>query len=232
MPTIINKAEVRKQVRDASDTMVKGGGDTAAASRKAALEASDGATGEAVRRTMEATSHKVDQKSAETAEQRLQKGAEALRNAEVQRNSATRSTEAVGNAAAETRQAAGQAVEQLGQVSAMQARAFQEVTGRTQQSLGTMMQAGIKLSGGFQSVMREWADYTRNAIQCNVDGMNGIMRARTLPDLMAAQSKLLNAEVQLMLTSSARISQETARVARDAAQSIGERAQQRDHRDS
>ena len=110
----------------------------------------------------------------------------------------------------------------------MQDKAFKDLTGRTQQNLGVMMQTGIKLADGYQSIMREWADYTRNAMQCNIDGMNSIMRARSPQDFMAAQSDLLNAEVQVMLNSSVKISEATARVARDAAQSIGEQTQQRD----
>ena len=54
------------------------------------------------------------------------------------------------------------------------------------------------------------------------------MRARSPQDFMAAQSNLLNAEVHLMLSSRARIAEATARVARDAAQSIGNQTQQRD----
>jgi hypothetical protein len=226
MPTIVNKAEVRKEVREAGDTMVKAIDNAAAASRKTAFDASDAPRGENVRsaenvrRVMEATSRNVGQKNAETAEQRLQKGADALR------NTAARSTEAVVGAVAdatrqETKQATNRVVEQLGQMSAQQEKATKELTGRTQQNLSTMMQANIKLVGGFQSVMREWADYTRNAVQCNIDGVNSIMRARTLQDLMAAQSNLLNAEMHLMLTSSAKISQATAHVAKDVAQSIG-----------
>jgi hypothetical protein len=230
MPTVINKAEVRKEVRDAGDTMVKASSNVAAASRKTAFDASDQPRGETVRRVMEATSRNVDQKNAETAEQRLQKGADALR------DTAARSTEAVGDVAdamhQATKQATGRAAEQFGQMSALQAKATNELTGRTQQNLGTMMQANIKLVGGFQSVMREWADYTRNAVQCNVNGMNTIMRARTLQDFMAAQSNLLNAEMQLMLTSSAKISQATAAVAKDVAQSIGNPAQQRNRQNS
>ena len=109
----------------------------------------------------------------------------------------------------------------------MQDKASKELAGRTQQNLGVMMQTGVKLAEGYQSIMREWADYTRNAMQCNIDGMNSIMRARTPQDLMAAQSELLNAEVRVMLNSGVKISEATLRVARDAAQSIGERTRQR-----
>jgi hypothetical protein len=53
------------------------------------------------------------------------------------------------------------------------------------------------------------------------------MRARTPQDLMAAQSELLNAELRVMLDSGVKISEATLRVARDAAQGIGERTRQR-----
>jgi hypothetical protein len=142
-----------------------------------------------------------------------------------------RPTEKAGNVADATRQMtgqmAGQVVEQLGQMSAMQDKASKELAGRTQQNLGVMIQTGIKLSDGYQSIMREWADYIRNAMQCNIDGINSIMRARTPQDLMAVQSELLNAEVRVMLNSGVKISEVTLRVARDAAQSIGERTRQR-----
>jgi hypothetical protein len=103
-----------------------------------------------------------------------------------------------------------------------------EASDRTLRKLEAMMQTGVKLAGGFQSVMREWTDYTRDAMRCNIEGMTGIMSARTMSDLMAAQSDLLNAEVLLMLNSGARISEATARAVKDAGQTIGERTQQWD----
>ena len=221
MSMIINKADARKTVRDASAEMAKSGGDVAPVARKTAHDASQ-PSGEAVRKVVEATSRNGMQKNAEVAEQNLQKAAESLR------GTIARSTESAGNVADVTRQLSGRAVEQLGQVSALQEKAFKDVTGRTQQNLGIMMQTGIKLAGGYQSIMREWADYTRNAVQCHIDGLNSIMRARSPQDFMAAQSNLLNAEVHLMLSSRARIAEATARVARDAAQSIGDQTQQRD----
>jgi len=216
MSMIIDKADARKTVRDASAAMAKSGGDVAPVARKTAHDASQ-PSGAAVRKVVEATSRDGIRKNAEAAEQNLQKAAEDLR------GTIGRSAESAGNVADVTRQVSGRVVEQLDQVSARQEKAVKDVTGRTQQNLGVMMQTGIKLAGGYQSIMREWADYTRNAVQCNVDGINSILRARTLQDLMAAQSDLLNAEVQVMLTSSVRISEATARVAKDVAQSIGER---------
>jgi hypothetical protein len=224
MSAIINKADVRKTVRDASADVAKSGGDVAAVSRKTAHDASQ-SSGETVRKVVEATSRDVTRKSAEAAEQNLHKAADELR------GTMGRPTEKAGNVADATRQmteqVAGQAAEQLGQMSAMQDKASKDLAGRTQQNLGVMMQAGNKLAEGYQSIMREWADYTRKAMQCNIDGMNSIMRARTPQDLMAAQSELLNAELRVMLNSGVKISEATLRVARDAAESIGERTRQR-----
>jgi hypothetical protein len=216
MSAIINKADAQKTVRDAGADVAKSGGDVAAVSRKAAHDASQ-SSGETVRKVVEATSRDVIRKNAEAAEHNLQKAADDMR------GMMERSVEKAGNAADATRQVAGQAVEQLGQMSAMQDKASKELAGRTQRNLGVMMQTGTKLAEGYQSIMREWAEYTRNAMQCNIDGMNSIMRARTPQDLMAAQRELLNAEVRIMLTSGVRISEATIRVAKDAVQSIGER---------
>ena len=105
-------------------------------------------------------------------------------------------------------------------------RRLKELASRTQQNLGAMIQTGIKLADGFQAIMREWAAYTRDAMQCNIDGMNRIMRARTPQDLRTAQRELMNAEVQVMLNSGVRISEATLRVASDAVQSIGGRTTQ------
>jgi hypothetical protein len=221
MSMIVNKADVRKTVRDASADMTKSGGDVAPVARKTAHDASQ-PSGEAVRKVVEATSRNGMQKNAEVAEQNLQKAAENLR------GTIARSTESAGNFADVTHQVSERAVEQLGQVSALQEKAFKDVTGGTRQNLGVMMQTGIKLAGGYQSIMREWADYTRNAVQCHIDGLNSIMRARSPQDFMTAQSNLLNAEVHLMLSSSVKIAEATARVARDAAQSMGDQTQQRD----
>ena len=78
MSMIINKADARKTVRDASADMAKSGGDVAPVARKTAHDASQ-PSGEAVRKVVEATSRDGIRKNAEAAEQNLQKAAEDLR---------------------------------------------------------------------------------------------------------------------------------------------------------
>jgi cell division septum initiation protein DivIVA len=213
MSAIINRADGRKTVRDASDDRAKTGTNGAAAPRKTAHDASE-ARGEAVRKDIAATSGAVIWKNAKAAEQTLQKATEDLR------DTVERSAETVSDVVGASREMSQRADEQLDQMSALRDKAAQELASRTP---GAMIQTGVKLADGFQAIMREWADYTRDAMQCNIDGLNSIMRARTPQDLMTAQRELMNAEVRVMLNSGVRISEATLRVASDAVQSIGGR---------
>jgi len=222
MPAIINKTDARKAVQDASNAIAKAAANGAAAGRKTAHDASE-TSGEIVRKDMAAPSRDVTRNIAEAAEYNLQKAAADLR------GTMERSAETVGDVAGTARQVSGQSVEQLGQLSAMQDRAVKEIAGRTQQNLDVMIQTGIKLAAGFQAVMRAWADYTLNATQCNIDGMNTILRTRTLQDLMTAQNNLLSAEMRVMLDGSVRITEATSNIAQEVARSIGKQMmQQRD----
>jgi hypothetical protein len=216
MSAIINRADGRKTVRDASDDLAKTGTKSAAAGRKTAHDASE-ARGETVRKDIAATNHDVTRKNAEGAEQTLQNTTEDLR------DTMERSAETVSDVVGASREMSQRADEQLDQMSSLRDKAAQELAGRTQQNLGAMIQTGAKLADGFQAIMREWASYTRDAMQCNIDGLNSIMRARTPQDLMTAQRELINAEVQVMLNSGVRISEATLQVASDAVQSIAGR---------
>jgi len=135
-----------------------------------------------------------------------------------------------GDAAEASQQVTERSAEQFGQMFTRQIEVSQEVTRHAQQNLDVVMQAGGVLAGGFQSILREWTDYAQSAVQRNVDGVNSMMRARTVQDLASAQSDLLTSEIQLLLNSSARISEATARLARDAARSISDRTQQAQRR--
>jgi len=227
MPAIINetdarksKADTRKTVQDASGALAKAGTNGAAAGRKTAHDASE-TGGETVRKDMAATSRDVIRNNAEAAEQTLQQAAKDLH------STIERSAETVSDVAGAARQASGQSVEQLDRLSAMQDRAVKEIAGRTQQNLDVMIQTGIKLAAGFQSVMRAWADYTLNATQCNIDGMNTILRTRTLQELVTAQNNLLKAEMRVMLNGSVKITEATSHVAQEVASSIGKQMMQR-----
>jgi hypothetical protein len=142
-----------------------------------------------------------------------------------------RTGEALSQIADDARQQmAKRAAEQFDQMFTRRIEVSQEVARHAQQNLEVLMQAGGVLASGFQSILREWADYAQSAIQRNIDGANSLMRARTLQDLASAQSDLLASELRLLLDSSVRISEATARLARDAAQGINDRTRQAQQR--
>ncbi|QQP93020.1 phasin family protein (plasmid) [Skermanella sp. TT6] len=222
MSAVVKTADAGKTVRDAGAEMAKSARDASNPDTQPAAQP--------VRKVVEATSRAEIRKNAEAAGQNLQNAAQELRGTMERSDEPARDAR---DAADAVHQAGGRAVEstmagQLGRMPAMQDKAFKQAAGRTQQNLGVMMQTGVMLADGFQTVMREWADYTRQAMQCNIDGMNSILRARTPQDLVAAQNALLNQEMRVMLNSSIRIAEATAKVAKEASHSISGRAQPRD----
>jgi hypothetical protein len=88
MSAIINRADGRKTVRDASDDLAKTGTKSATAGRKTAHDASE-ARGETVRKDIAATNHDVTRKNAEAAEQNFQNATEDLRDT-MERSAETR----------------------------------------------------------------------------------------------------------------------------------------------
>ena len=203
MPDDMGKGTPRKEARDAAGEMARTIRD-ADAGRKSVRDA------------------------AEASREASRSGGEAIRQT-AERASETASRIA-SDAADASQQMAKRSAEQFDQMFTRQIEASQEVTRHAQQNLDVLMQVGGVLAGGFQSILREWADYAQSAARRNVDGVNSLMRARTLQDLASAQSDLLASELHLLLDSSVRISEATARLARDAAQGISDRTQQAQRR--
>jgi hypothetical protein len=211
-----DKDTITRTVKDAGE-------DVAKATRGVAIEAAD--AGRKVTRDAADTMEKNAEKGAEAATRTAERSAEVTRDVAEKGAQAFRSTtetasKMTSDAAEATKKVTDQATQQFGRVFNLQAKASEEVANRTQQNLDVLLQTSSLLAEGFQSVLREWLNYTQSAVQRNIDGMNTIMRARTVQDLLAAQSDLLNAEVQLLLNSSVKVSEVTARVANDAAQKI------------
>ena len=188
-------------------------------------EASD-AAGEVARTSRDTdVGRKNVRDAAEAGRETIRSGGEAIG------KTTERTGEAISQIAGDaSQQMAKRAAEQFDQMFTRRIEVSQEVARRAQQNLEVLMQAGGVLASGFQSILREWADYAQSAVQRNVDGVNSLMRARTVQDLASAQSDLLASELRLLLDSSVRISEATARLARDVAQGINDRTQQAQQR--
>jgi hypothetical protein len=184
-------------------------------------EASD-AAGEVARTSRDTdVGRKNVRDAAEAGRETIRSGGEAIG------KTTERTGEAISQIAGDASQ---QMAEQFDQMFTRRIEVSQEVARHAQQNLEVLMQAGGVLAGGFQSILREWTDYAQSALQGNIDGVNRLMRARTVQDLASAQSTLLASELHLLLDRSARISEATARLARDAAQGLSDRGQQAQRR--
>jgi len=188
-------------------------------------EASD-AAGEVARTSRDTdVGRKNVRDAAEAGRETIRSGGEAIG------KTTERTGEAISQIAGDaSQQMAKRAAEQFDQMFTRRIEVSQEVARHAQQNLEVLMQAGGVLASGFQSILREWADYAQSAVQRNVDGVNSLMRARTVQDLASAQSDLLASELRLLLDSSVRISEATAHLARDAAQGINDRTRQAQQR--
>jgi hypothetical protein len=188
-------------------------------------EASD-AAGEVARTSRDTdVGRKNVRDAAEAGRETIRSGGEAIG------KTTERTGEAISQIAGDaSQQMAKRAAEQFDQMFTRRIEVSQEVARHAQQNLEILMQAGGVLASGFQSILREWADYAQSAVQRNVDGVNSLMRARTVQDLASAQSDLLASELRLLLDSSVRISEATAHLARDAAQGINDRTRQAQQR--
>jgi len=187
--------------------------------------------GEVARTVREAeASRKSVRDAAEAGARTVSRSLEASR--EIVRGGETigKTAERASDAAETSQQVAERSAEQFSQMFIGRFGDYQEIFLHAQQNLDVLMQVGGVVVGGFPSIVQEWTNYAQSAVQRNVDGVNRMMRVRTVQDFASAQSDLLTSEIQLLLDSSVKISEATARLARDAAQSINDRTQQAQRR--
>jgi hypothetical protein len=108
------------------------------------------------------------------------------------------------------------ATRRFGQFFAVSARASEDMAQRTQQTLDAMVQTGSVLGDGMQAIAREWADYAQGAMQRQLDSVNELMRARNVQDVLGLQADRLRKEMELLLGTSAKVSERAARVTSEA----------------
>ena len=82
------------------------------------------------------------------------------------------------------------------------------------------------LARGFQDISREWASLAQDRLQRNLDGFNALLRCRSWPDLVAAQSSLARDNLELLVTNTRRLAELSIEVASEAAQKITDEAEE------
>jgi hypothetical protein len=93
----------------------------------------------------------------------------------------------------------------------------QELTKRATQNLQVVTQSSAILARGLQEASGECLEMVQERVQKNLDGVNALVRCRSLPEFLAVQSSLLRDNLELTLANSRRIAELSTRVAETAA---------------
>jgi phage-related minor tail protein len=93
----------------------------------------------------------------------------------------------------------------------------QQLTERATLNLQAATQSSALLARGVQNVSGECLDMVQARLQKNLDGLNALVRCRTLPEFLAAQRSLFRENLELTLDNSRRIAELSAQVASNLA---------------
>ena len=93
----------------------------------------------------------------------------------------------------------------------------QELTKRATENLQVVTQSSAILARGIQEASGECLEMVQERMQKNLDGVNALVRCRSLPEFLAVQSSLLRDNLELTLANSRRIAEFSTRVAETAA---------------
>jgi hypothetical protein len=92
----------------------------------------------------------------------------------------------------------------------------QALTERATQNLQAVNQSSTILARGIQEASGECLEMIQERMQKNLDGVNALVRCRSLPEFLEAQGSLLRDNLELTLTNSRRIAELSSRVASTA----------------
>lgn len=180
--------------------------------------------GEAATRRAADAARSIGEDAAETGRRATDAGADTGRKvlgagADMARRGADTAQSVMGTAS----DVAGRTSEKLQRALGLSKEAQGEVASQTRETMDVMVQCGSVLADGWQNAWREWMGLAQDVATRNAEGMNALMRSRSVPDFYAVQSRMLKDNMQLVLDRSIRISEMSARSANDAATKLNAR---------
>ncbi|ALG71478.1 hypothetical protein VY88_00970 [Azospirillum thiophilum] len=180
--------------------------------------------GEATTRRAADAARSIGEDTAETGRRAADAGAETGRkilgaSAEMARRGADTTQSVMGTAS----EVAGRTSEKLQRALGLSKEAQGEVASQTRETMDVMVQCGSVLADGWQNAWREWMGLAQDVATRNAEGMNALLRSRSVPDFYAVQSRMLKDNMQLVLDRSIKISEMSARSANDAATKLNAR---------
>ena len=110
--------------------------------------------------------------------------------------------------------------DQVTQAYGITSEGREELTRQGAQSLEIMTQASTMLTRGVQDLSREWFSLTQERLQKNVEDLSVLARCQSLPDFMAAQSTIMQHNLEQAIEGTRRTAEVATRVANEADQAL------------
>jgi hypothetical protein len=206
--------------------------DTQTATREAATRnrgaAEDMArAGESTTRRAADAARAIAEDTAHTGHRSADEGMDAGRKAqeagaEMTQRGAETARDLIGKAS----EVAGRTGDQFRRAFGLSSEAQGEVVQQTRENMDVIAQCGSVLADGFQSIWREWMGLAQEVASRNAEGVNALLRSRTIPDFYATQSSMLKDNVELVLSRSVKVSEMSARTANDAVRKLTARGEE------
>jgi len=111
--------------------------------------------------------------------------------------------------------------DQVTQVLGFNGPQAEELARRSSRNVEAMTQAGSALAPGAQDVSQEIFGLIEERIRTNIDAVNRLAGARSVPDLVAVQSDLVRDGLRQALETGRRVAEMSLRTADEAARAIG-----------
>jgi hypothetical protein len=130
---------------------------------------------------------------------------------------ATAAQEVVRSGVSTSAEVAQRTTEQVTEVLGAARQRTQDLTERATQNLQAVTRSSAVLAREVQEASGECLEMVQERVQKNLDGMNALVRCKSLPEFLEAQSSLFRDNLELTLTNSRRIAELSARVTDTAA---------------
>ena len=184
----------------------------------------------------EAKRSEAEQRRTETR-QELQQAMNVQRIAEdagVSMRTGVDSTQQIASAMQDAVSTGFAAASELAQRSTDQAMRFVGLSNRDEawpaaqasQGLRTLAQSGTALASRVQDMSQEWLEMSQNRLQKNLDGLNALVRCRSIVDFVAVQRSLARDNLELTIENSRRVAELSARMVDETARSVQVQAKQ------
>jgi hypothetical protein len=134
--------------------------------------------------------------------------------------------EVVQTSVSTTAEVAQRTTDQVTEVLGEARRRAQDLAERTSQNLQTVTRSSTLLAREVQEVSSECLDMMQERMRKNLDGVNALMRCRTLPEFLRAQGTLWRDNMELTLTNSRRLAEISARFADNATRTAAAQVEQ------